>query len=179
VKLVDILARELKEWPAECTSQRCCQSDQDTWVFFGGRAKSIKLSRRASRTEDVFVTRAQWQAAVDALKAREKAWDGKGLPPVGSVCEYNWRGEWCQCEVIAHKDGLAICWINCNKILSTSGAAVRPIRTAEQVEYDKKAKWVREAISCLSERAKVRPVEAGIILSELYDAGYRKQDQSK
>lgn len=73
MKLVDILARELKGWPETCTCGYCCQSDETTEVFFGHPAGNVFLSERADETEGVTVTRAQWQAAVDALKASESA----------------------------------------------------------------------------------------------------------
>ena len=71
MKLVDILARELKVWPEDSSCDYCCQSDSSTEVFFGHPVGSIFLSERADETKDVEVTRAQWQAAVDALKAAD------------------------------------------------------------------------------------------------------------
>lgn len=71
MKLVNILARELTVWPDNSSCDYCCQSDSTTEVFFGHPAGSVFLSERADETENVTVTRAQWQAAVDALKADE------------------------------------------------------------------------------------------------------------
>ena len=75
-------------------------------------------------------------------------WTGEGLPPVGTVCEFRVEtDDWRQCEVIAHKDDYAVCWIHCNKILASSGHAVRPIRTPEQIAADDREKacqdWLR------------------------------------
>ena len=76
MKLVDILARELKAWPEpksllSGSADYCCQSDNTTEVYFGYGRTPIFLSRRAEDTEGVHVTRAEWQAAVDALKVAE------------------------------------------------------------------------------------------------------------
>lgn len=100
MKLVDILARELAEWPDACSS--ICQSFSDTKIFFGCGVKPIDMSVQASDHYDSVVTRAEWQAAVDALNQSEldavlakneqiaaaraeriPAWNGEGLPPVG------------------------------------------------------------------------------------------------
>lgn len=74
MKLVDILARELKAWPEPTVplnggKDDCCQSDETTEVYFGYGREPVLLSKRAENTIGVSVTRAEWQAAVDALKA--------------------------------------------------------------------------------------------------------------
>lgn len=68
MKLVDILARELKVWPADCDSLK---QSFGGMVFHGNQAGIIKIAR-LSISDDwrkAEVTRHQWQAAVDALKA--------------------------------------------------------------------------------------------------------------
>ena len=73
MKLVDILARELKVWPAKA---EYCWQDYDRGIrFYGagiGDFIASELScefRSRGNTVDHTVTRAKWQAAVDALKA--------------------------------------------------------------------------------------------------------------
>lgn len=127
MKLVDILARELAEWPVKegvyhPGQDYCVQSDKCSQVFFCGTHGKILLSRRADKTSGVRVTRAEWQAAVDALNAdkcehsyannigcpecgelnapKVVEWDGVGDPPVGVVCQYSvLNGPWYTCEV--------------------------------------------------------------------------------
>jgi len=76
MKLVDILARDLKVWPEGIThiTQSC--ADYEIYDARDGESKSPLLSfepnfyANESHTEAAYpvVTRAQWQAAVDALK---------------------------------------------------------------------------------------------------------------
>lgn len=114
MKLVDILARELKAWP-----EGAVLAVQD-----GGRRKTIKFGGYgcypsialmglenvwqskvwncpaswdfefgllAEDWDAAIVTQAEWQAAVDALDIPKfpsdaPAWSGEGLPPVGAWC---------------------------------------------------------------------------------------------
>lgn len=73
MKLKDILARELKAWPTDAIHDHCVQSDETTRVYFGGPHAEIFLSERADETVGVKVSRAEWQAAVEALKAEQES----------------------------------------------------------------------------------------------------------
>ena len=82
MKLVDILARELKEWPegaviAVQDGDRVCKFSEvedadhqyDCWLRAGNmNFKSIRLTSLAEDYSTAIVTRAQWQAAVEALR---------------------------------------------------------------------------------------------------------------
>lgn len=92
MKLVDILARELKVWPEPTVplnggKDDCCQSDETTEVYFGFGRDSVRLSKRAENTIGVSVTRVEWQAAVDALKVAEGIADAEvgNLIPLDDV----------------------------------------------------------------------------------------------
>jgi len=77
MKLVDILARELKVWPEGYAS---LQQSFAGMVFHGAKDGILPIVR-LSVSEDfriASVTRAQWQAAVDALKSAENP----GLHPL-------------------------------------------------------------------------------------------------
>lgn len=234
-KLVEILARELKEWP-DCkhgekvetkaltqddngrinTLDSGCFAEQDQFsggVWLGAQWTWIDLDFEiAEDYTTAIVTRAEWQAAVDALKPDAqrfaedyveankdrsvKEWNGEGLPPVGTVCE--WAG--CtyapedpkepdlhvgdQVKIIAHfKDGefdLAAFTFNPGIHNSARGAAwvnqgshgcFRPIRTPEQIAAEEREKAVRDMLLCLKS-----PL-AEATAYDLYDAGYRKQEQ--
>lgn len=96
-------------------------------------------------------------------------WSGEGLPPVGTVCEFRVEtDDWRSCEVIAHQGEYAVCWIHCNKILASSGHAIRPICTPEQISAEERQKAIEQM------RADAGTV-AGYPFERLYDAGYRKQ----
>lgn len=103
-------------------------------------------------------------------------WSGEGPPPVGTVCEFEVEtGDWRSCEVIAHKGDYAICWIHVNKIYATGGAAIRPIRTPEQIAAEERDAAAIELAGILSghdQHTTVRDIE---MAKYLYDIGYRKQ----
>lgn len=102
-------------------------------------------------------------------------WNGEGLPPVGTVCEFEVEtDDWRLCEVIAIKDQYAVCWIHLNKVLTTGGAAIRPIKTPEQIELDERLKTIDEMADIYRSNYEGH-VKDGC--QALYDAGYRKQVQ--
>lgn len=64
--LLQLLARELKEWPKsdlKPEDDKCCMSDENSEVYFGMARPSFTASRRACATRGVYVGRPQWQAA--------------------------------------------------------------------------------------------------------------------
>lgn len=104
MKLVDILARELKVWPEglECLSQLKGTGYIINGKGFDGRAFDALRIADETLVAGAIVTRAEWQAAVDALDQSEldavlakneqlaaaraeriPVWNGEGLPPVG------------------------------------------------------------------------------------------------
>jgi len=152
MKLVDILARELKEWPADSVS---CVQDADREVrFYGGTCHyDFVASSLADKDDEVWlsdgipyagkVTRAQWQAAVDALKAESaKVWAGVGLPPVGTVC-LMLQHKCAPVEVQIRYQEANICvWVETSiaREFCTADAhklEFRPIRTPEQIIADR------------------------------------------
>ena len=153
MKLVDILARELNVWPDACSS--ICQSFSDTRIFFGCGSQPIDMSIQASDHYDSVVTRAEWQAAVDALKVVE--WDGVGSPAPGSSIEYSIGDAWYPCEVryVLNRDdcpGIAlVAWcehLGKDQYLSNDRHhKFRPIRTAEQVAAEEREVEDNEVMS--------------------------------
>lgn len=188
MKLVDILARELKVWPEGCgfvgqasdetLHMNNCKnySDSPRWT-----------DEKYTKAEDwarSLVSRAEWQAAVDALNAPKVVeWDGVGLPPVGSEIEAGFACE----EFSAWHKGICIaigedpegrddiCIVQFGKKIAAYTAhsgRIRPIRTAEQVAAEEREKAIKEMM--------MHGVDAGDSTIEyscaaLYDAGYRKE----
>lgn len=105
--------------------------------------------------------------------SKERPWTGEGLPPVGTVCEFRVEtDDWRSCEVIAHHGEYAVCWIHCNKILASSGHAIRPIRTPEQIATEEREKAIDEMLAL----RKFPEISGSPSFAEaIYDAGYRKQ----
>lgn len=99
------------------------------------------------------VIQPELNAAREALATLDTApvWHGKGLPPVGTVCEYRWAGAWRQVEVIAHWKAPAD-WVaiyvpledgahstECGRAIAD---AFRPLRTPEQIAAEKRVQEI-------------------------------------
>ncbi len=110
-------------------------------------------------------------------------WDGQGLPPVGTLCE--WHGPnsdgpdgWVYTEsnVVAYTDdGLFICmqkpgcWPVVQRI---DNCEFRPLRTPEQIAAEEREKAIEEMCFAV-ETLTVKQAKA------LFDAGYRRQEEGK
>jgi hypothetical protein len=161
VKLVDILARELKVWPKNVFAitqddggslNGSTAEDPPVWKnnAWGGGAfylddpidsdKCFELDQ-ADDYQSAEVTCAQWQAAVDALKAEKVVeWNGEGLPPVGTVCEICYgSSKWFPAKInyigpvyviSGEDDGRD------EQHYYRKDIQFRPIRTAEQIAAD-------------------------------------------
>lgn len=186
MKLVDILARELKAWPF---GGHFAWQDYDKEVRFSPDSKhdfhmselaEDNVSPRHGLNPLSGVTRAEWQAAVDALNAPKVVeWAKGSLPPIGSVVE--WDG--CtfaaedpqekdlhvgdQVTIIAHlKDGdfeIAAFTFNPSIHNAARGSVwvnqgargcFRPVRTAEQVAAEEWDKARTEVLNAMTENGK-------------------------
>ncbi|RPX30131.1 hypothetical protein KK198_16045 [Pseudomonas aeruginosa] len=109
----------------------------------------------------------------------QETWDGKCLPPVGTVCEVKHRDiGWVRCEIVAHKSfscgGLthAIAWIDENTLDQSQGLRFRQLRTPEQIAAEEREKAIEEMCFAV-ETLTVKQAKA------LFDAGYRRQEEGK
>ena len=204
MKLVDILARELKVWPADCDSVTQSKLHAEIHNTPNGRISEsrkflpgIFLNERHEDEGYPVVTRAEWQAAVDALDfdkcehsysnnigcpecgelsaPKVVEWDGEGEPPVGIECEWhpNVHG-WVKVKILG-RDG-SDTWYRASgeehSQTCRNMAFFRPIRTAEQVAAEEREKAIKEMMQ--------HGVDAGdgtieYSCAALYDAGYRKE----
>ena len=187
MKLLDILARELKVWPEglECLSQIKGTGYIINGKGFDGRAFDALRIADETLVAGAIVTRAEWQAAVDALNAPKVVeWDGVGSPQPGCSIEYSIGDGWYPCEVryVLNRDdcpGIAlIAWcehLGKDQYLSNDrDHRFRPARTAEQVAAEEREKGIQEicaTLGWLNIRSDGSAQEAAI----LYDAGYRKE----
>ncbi|HBO9310379.1 hypothetical protein [Pseudomonas aeruginosa] len=111
----------------------------------------------------------------------QEAWDGQGLPPVGTVCEVKHRDiGWVRCEIVAHKSfscgGLthAIAWIDENTLDQSQGLRFRQLRTPEQIAAEEREKAVGDMAMSIQGVPYQYPT-----LYALFDAGYRRQEEGK
>jgi len=175
MKLVDILARELKVWPDMPEGGRRLEQDINNAVIEGdgfGTVDLFMLSERADDQRGAHVDRAQWQAAVDALKDSEPAkaeWTGSGLPPVGTVCEYISDTSWGEVKVIGY-DGAKVVFKpsggTCYGVEIGSKSKFIPIRTPAQLAAE-------ERLSCAYRMCAIAPNLTNVEAAKLYDAGLR------
>lgn len=123
--------------------------------------------------EEYFVNHPYREITFDLLDA----WDGSGLPPVGTVCEYIWTDgeDWRKCEVVAHyfADVVAVDVLECTAACLPAGL-FRPIKTPEQTAAEDRL----HAIDEMNDLILGWGVEKRM-LAVLYDAGYRKTEVKK
>ncbi|HBO4723810.1 TPA: hypothetical protein L4V16_002035 [Pseudomonas aeruginosa] len=148
----------------------------DKWFFWGSRREAwIEESGISAEREAKFEARPQ------------ESWDGQGLPPVGTVCEYRhmiWP-EYRPCEIryiseeslVAYDSGQEQFYRTCDMLF-------RPVRTTEQIadEGRKKAIQQMQADANVSFGAGelMTPKEyVEMAIVALYDAGYRRQEEGK
>ncbi|HEJ1718331.1 TPA: hypothetical protein SL793_006261 [Pseudomonas aeruginosa] len=110
-------------------------------------------------------------------------WDGQGLPPVGTACEYRhmiWP-EYRPCEIRYISEESLVAYDNGQEqFYRTCDMLFRPVRTLEQIAAEEREKAI-DAMLDLDP-----PHENGLGLTSrrqfcetLYDAGYRRQEEGK
>lgn len=115
------------------------------------------------------------------LVARPTAWNGEGLPPAGTVCEYNLGGEWVEVEVFAHRpsdanrgtDAIFDMKPSARWMYSCRPERFRPLRTPEQIAAEEQEKAIAEMLAaCPYPGSPVSRADC----EHLYKAGYRKTE---
>ncbi len=133
---------------------------------------------------------------VQYITRRPARWDGKGLPPVGVICEYH-AGyvseppEYKACEIIAHFGGesapLAAYVFTQHDGTRLVGQGTeehfRPTRTPEQIAEDKRLHEIRNALTAINAKVHfpndlIRGNILAAAVEAMIDAGYRKQEAS-
>lgn len=192
-RLVDILSVELKRWP-DSLGDAVGQASDGTL-----HNEMEPLDAEIVRTREKYtmcknyimdcVTRAEWQAAVDALNAPKVVeWDEFGFPPAGVTCEFttndghNWKG----CKIL-YADEVSILTGEIEgkadrRLLRKCDADVkfRPARTAEQVAAEEREAEDNEVMSrymSLSdcEKGMLGRSPERVIIGLMRVMGYRKE----
>jgi len=193
MKLVDILARELKVWP-EGFPRKLGQASDGSLHHCDkyGRALAGNYTKQKFTICDSYpsevVKRKEWQAAIDALKAEKVVeWNGEGLPPVGIDVEVfadyshprfdRFIGR--QVHIVAHDvingDPVAVFRMpidgdDTEQDFHAMGAkSFRPIRTPEQIA-EEEIQRIRDEIKWQKPKLGPCPVE------QMYLLGYRKSE---
>jgi hypothetical protein len=176
MKLVDILARDLSAWPEGFDVIQGYR-----WAYF-----SFKKYEQTPWFNEA-VTRAEWQAAVDALKAGSApAWVGLGLPPIGIdvevLADYShprfdrFIGQ--QVHIVAHDvingDPVSVFRMPVDgddteqDYHAMVAGSFRPIRTPEQIAAEELGRieaWLDSNIE-----------ELGSVAAKLHASGFRVTD---
>lgn len=117
---------------------------------------------------------------------RPQEWDGSGLPPVGTVCEYrlNEYDTWFMCKIIYVLSGSDDCFVAwCDHLGSDQFLTflsdryklqLRKIKTPEQIAAEERLHAIGEMIKLVKIHHTYKD-----IMSVLYDAGYRKTEVKK
>lgn len=196
MKLIDILALELRAWPKGFgKSVGQCHHGAIHSCGLPYLQSGQKFTRCDNYMTDV-VSRGQWQAAVDALKAEARPtesmalhhqevgritrqWNGEGLPPVGVVCEYRGAHQfdaWSEVRIFAewgHGSSKVVFFdFGDGWREERSPDKFRTVRTQDQIEEMRLS--VKEMCAVALTTPVVTCDQAEIIMRRLYDAGYRK-----
>lgn len=201
MKLIDILARELKVWPEDSDGEVGQCSNGQLHGISNRHFKSIELKHCFTVSEDYFsgrVSEAQWLNAVMALEVENvnfndpmknngpvaAEWNGEGLPPVRTVCLTTDRGRDFEVRILAYADKSgrqavmvedATGGVNQGELHSWMAhmCDFRPILSAEQIEAEERLAGIKEIerVAKTGEHLDI-PMRSA---TALWDAGYRKQ----
>lgn len=113
------------------------------------------------------------QNEIEEICLRPHAWNGQGLPPVGIDIEvmhgiYGWIGA----RVVGY-DGEATIIRTNDGYAGVYPHEFRQIRTPEQIAAEEREKAIQQMVK------DARPMNRREVCADLYDAGYRKQEQPK
>ncbi|WP_110970836.1 hypothetical protein [Pseudomonas huaxiensis] len=134
------------------------------------------------------------RGTVEYITPRPDRWDGEGMPPIGSVCEFQGDCAACssdpwhrdlqdgvQCTVIAHFKSKSLEIVaftfesadGNTQVEQSLPGALRPARTPEQIAAEEREQEVNRMV------AAVQMLDKGWarkVCYSLYDANYRKQE---
>lgn len=147
------------------------RKDGDGWSYW---SEGREVWVRGVLTCDVSAER---EATFEARP--QETWDGQDLPPVGIECEFSLNlGSigWAKGRVIGH-DGVFAVISHKGKYHPRNEHSVRPIRTPEQIAAEEREKAINQMIS---DAGYVDPkIGTFVAMRNLYDAGYRRQEEGK
>lgn len=120
-------------------------------------------------------------SSIQEFRREQTPWNGEGLPPVGTVCEFYdaTLHRWFEVVIAYSSSWVVVVRGKCSDgeaveiSLRSESAELRPIRTPEQIAAEER-KRIEEEI----QRICTEGENSGVpFFVALYDAGYRKQEQ--
>lgn len=113
--------------------------------------------------------------------AKPDTWNGEGLPPVGTVCEYRDAFlKWHQVEIFGidkvQRRIFASPWTNVPYSACSAPECFRAIRTPEQIAAEEREKAIDEMLIDAANRDNLisLDLDSRAVAAALYGAGYRK-----
>ena len=106
---------------------------------------------------------------------KQEAWNGEGLPPVGTVCDMHIDDfGWITGTVVVHidLDEPAAVAHNGEEVFHGNASDFRPIKTADQVAAEEREKAISDMMEVTSDGISCIGQDDALAL---YKAGYRKQ----
>lgn len=188
MRLVEILARELVEWPEGADS--AWQSEFDSEIYFDGCEWNCSFFAKEAADDrgypnnGVGVTREMWEAERAKVEGKTE-WNGEGLPPVGVECEIRYLGKynnnWMPFRATAITNDFIVGYIRNDRESAVKHkdpyVEFRPIRAQEQIAAQERDRALDDIYRIM--RTVERPGNKADMAEALYAAGYRKQEQSE
>jgi len=109
-----------------------------------------------------------------------KEWNGEGLPPVGTVCEYYCdSGTWYIVDILGYRKNNVFLLIGGNEALATFELSVWSDRLRVIDKRTEKEKAIDEMKECVESGYFINRSCVYNAMKELYDAGYRKESNNE
>ena len=113
------------------------------------------IAYRLHHPKEVAQTEAEQEADLNERigQAPSAEWNGKGLPPVGCVCEHSWAGdgdEWLLCKILFTSNQIVVVKLKesgVEEAYNIGDVTFRPVRSEEDEKRDKKASAIDGFIS--------------------------------
>ncbi len=138
-------------------------------------------SKGSKEWVETFSVPAKREATFEARP--QETWDGHGLPPVGTNCEYRSNDGWLQCEVVAHRNNAAVVLNHHYEADFVPPQDLRPLLTPEQIAAAERWATIQQMLAFADVNygagELMSPKEyVETAVAALYDAGYRRQELS-
>lgn len=186
MKLVEVLARELKGWPIDFQHALLTQSVGGRVSYVVNNKERWTAGNGFTRADDwagAIVSRTEWIAAVEALDKPEVAtWNGEDMPPIGTECEARFPEDsqpaWETVEILyAGIKFIAMRFADGDVVeTETKACELRPIQTQEQVEAERRQVGIEDLAKQLQSNTECPSTYVWELAQKTYDLGYRKPE---
>lgn len=115
-----------------------------------------------------------------AIKNSSKEWNGEGLPPVGTVCEYICEDDrWYRADILGYRNDFIFMLIDEMEALCTMSISGNADKFRLADTRTDKEKAIDEMKECVENGYFINKSCVYNAMKELYDAGYRKESNNE